>query len=120
MPHGLEAADVVLALSDGPPPASLTEGEPLRGTRFFGATTHVWALALGQPGRIVVTAPDVGGASGSGLGYAASGRGPVAGDVRRHRAERLLRTARRARLQHLALGHLHPRRSSSNARSTAA
>ena len=79
VPHGLEAADVVLALSDVPPPSSLTEGEPLRGTRFFGATTHVWALALGQPGRIVVTAPDVGGASGGGLGYAASGRGPVAG-----------------------------------------
>ena len=58
--HGPEWADVVLAVSDSQPPSAWVEGEPLRGSRFFSSTTHVWALALGQSARVVITAPDQG------------------------------------------------------------
>ncbi len=71
--HGPEWANVLLALSDAQPPASLVDGEPLRGARFFGTATHVWALALGQPARVVVTAPDVGSSLGGGGGGASGG-----------------------------------------------
>ena len=82
-PHGIDPANVVLAVSALQPPNTVAEGEPLRGARFFNATTHVWALAIGPSARIIVTAPD-GGSSSSGSaspggGYAASGQVPVSG-----------------------------------------
>lgn len=75
--HGSEWASVLLVVSDTQPPGALIDGEPLRGTRFFGGPTHVWALALGQPARVVVTAPD----SGAAAGGASAGGALTAGEA---------------------------------------
>ena len=75
--HGPEWANVVLVVSDAQPPATLVDGEPLRGARFFGTASHVWGLALGQAARVVVTAPDVGAGTGSGAGGGTSSGGPT-------------------------------------------
>lgn len=77
--HGPEWAGVILAVSDAQPPPTLLDGEPLRGTRFFAATTHVWALATGQPARVVVTAPDAG--AGGGAATLADGADATQGTV---------------------------------------